>query len=644
MSWESIANKDLLSIPHSHNLSATHLLASPDGSRYLLNNTNEFCQLDESYSRLAGCGSSPDGTSLWARHGYTRSNNSVINCFLACQRSLKQFMARRKIERGLKLYEQHNQNAAVRTWRSALKSTSRREDCFQLLGYLYQAHMDWGKYREAIEFGHQQLGISEELDSPTMRAETYLNLARAHERLGGLERALSYARHSLYNECGTQCRTGGLVHLTVARVYLEMGGFSRAFEGLQGAYKIATAICDPSLELQVYVALSELYGRLQDNEKSASYASKAYDLSRSLQLGDLNSSHHRAALLRMAVALRKQGDLGDAHDYCMEATRLSMISGDQATYMRSIRIMGDIYRKKMDYDRALRQYEQAMGNSASLGDRMAQMEAMDGAARCLEALRLQQKICNCRPLEFNTRLLEVASSIGAKLLVRKIRRRLALIYRALGDEEQYNTHIRLANQTDSALGLNCGACGEVFGLEPDSLEALPCAHILHARCAQELIRRKDKGAPRACPACNKVLSSRLHLCSTNIDGSNNSSSTLNPNSLARDSILATMDSHNDLFTLQRMSNTNPSSAQVTLINNPSASIVKTCYSENTNIYGGLKQQPPQQHSNAESTSLLLANNSNSPRPVYRSNLSLASLSLRASNLTIDSSRNATSSV
>lgn len=43
-------------------------------------------------------------------------------------------------------------------------------------------------YREALEYGHRQLGISEELDSPSMRAEAYLNLARAHERLGGLER------------------------------------------------------------------------------------------------------------------------------------------------------------------------------------------------------------------------------------------------------------------------------------------------------------------------------------------------------------------------------------------------------------------------------------------------------------------------
>lgn len=63
-----------------------------------------------------------------------------------------------------------------------------------------------------------------------------------------------------------------------------MGGFSRALEGLQGSHKIAAAIGDPALELQVYVSLSELYGRLQDAEKSARYASKAYDLSRSLQV------------------------------------------------------------------------------------------------------------------------------------------------------------------------------------------------------------------------------------------------------------------------------------------------------------------------------------------------------------------------
>lgn len=39
-----------------------------------------------------------------------------------------------------------------------------------------------------------------------------------------------YARHSLYNECEAQSRNGGLVHLTVASVYLELGGFRRCLE------------------------------------------------------------------------------------------------------------------------------------------------------------------------------------------------------------------------------------------------------------------------------------------------------------------------------------------------------------------------------------------------------------------------------
>lgn len=52
-----------------------------------------------------------------------------------------------QVEQGLKLYRAHKQQAAVRKWRGALKSIRQREDKFALLGYLYQAYMDWGKYR-----------------------------------------------------------------------------------------------------------------------------------------------------------------------------------------------------------------------------------------------------------------------------------------------------------------------------------------------------------------------------------------------------------------------------------------------------------------------------------------------------------------
>ncbi|XP_071628029.1 43 kDa receptor-associated protein of the synapse homolog isoform X3 [Temnothorax longispinosus] len=467
MSWESISSRDYLGGSASHQLSATALLGSPDGSRHPL----DVCEFtEEDYRHQNGNGN----------NGHYQNGRSagagIWECLISCRKRLDQQLARRRVEQGLKLYRAHKQQAAVRKWRGALKSIRHREDKFALLGYLYQAYMDWGKYRDSIEFGNKQLCISEELDSPNMRAEAYLNLARAHERLGALDRALDYARHSLYNECD-QCATAGLVHLTVGRVHLELAGFCKALEAFQRAHKIAHSIQDPSLELQVYVGLSELFCRLQDADKSARYAARAYDLSRSLQLGDLNSRHHRAALLQMAAALRKKGELGDAHDYCSEATRLSLVSGDQASYARSIRIMGDIYRKKSDIN----------------------------------------------------------------LLVRTVRSRLSKIYGSLGDEEQKGHYERLAIAMEEDLELRCGSCNEPFGLEADSLEALPCSHILHARCAYDILKRRDKKKKRLCPDCHKSVSSRLYLHCEDPHGMN----TLNHSSLSlaslRASSLATLE-------------------------------------------------------------------------------------------------------
>ncbi|KAL4711369.1 hypothetical protein ACJJTC_019210 [Scirpophaga incertulas] len=302
--------------------------------------------------------------------------------------------------------------------------------------------------------------------------------------------ALSYARHALYNDCGGGS-TAGLVHLTVASVSLELGAFSKAMDGFQKALAAAQAHNDNSLLLQVYVGLSELWRRLRDTERAVACAARACDLGRGPNSADLNTRHHRAALLQMAAALRAR-EPGDARDYCTEALRLAAVAGDQGCYARAVRIAGDVYRRKCDIGKALRHYEVAMGAGQALGDRLAQMEAMDGAARCLEALRLQGRICNCRPLEFNTRLLEVATSVGAKMLVRRIRLRLAGIYSALGDAAG------AARVTRSALATatpRCARCRRAIGDVPAPLAALPCAHIVHHACLPESwSRRSARGA------------------------------------------------------------------------------------------------------------------------------------------------------
>lgn len=65
--------------------------------------------------------------------------------------------------------------------------------------------------------------------------------------------------------------------------------------------------------------------------------------------------------------------------------------------------------------------------------------------------------------------------------MRTVHTRLERIYAALGDEEQRDEHEKAARRLEDELELQCGACNTPFGLEADSLEALPCTHILHAR-------------------------------------------------------------------------------------------------------------------------------------------------------------------
>ncbi|KAF2902971.1 hypothetical protein ILUMI_03219 [Ignelater luminosus] len=71
----------------------------------------------------------------------------TIGCFRACRARVYHSLAKRKVEQGVRLYNKHKQQQAVKKWKSALKAIRKREDKFEVLGYLYQAYMDWGKYR-----------------------------------------------------------------------------------------------------------------------------------------------------------------------------------------------------------------------------------------------------------------------------------------------------------------------------------------------------------------------------------------------------------------------------------------------------------------------------------------------------------------
>lgn len=56
-------------------------------------------------------------------------------------------MTCRQVEQGVRLYNQQKHMAAVKKWKQALRRINKDNDRFITLGYLSQAHLDWGRYR-----------------------------------------------------------------------------------------------------------------------------------------------------------------------------------------------------------------------------------------------------------------------------------------------------------------------------------------------------------------------------------------------------------------------------------------------------------------------------------------------------------------
>lgn len=231
------------------------------------------------------------------------------------QETMGQRLARHQVERGLRLYNDQKQEEAVCLWKKSLRKITKDSERFATMGYLCQAYCDWGKYREMLDFAFQQLDIANEVDSPNMRAEAYLNLARGNERLGDYHKAVSYCRHSIYNYCD-ESRTTGYVHLCLGNAYLGFSNFYKSIECFDVALKIAREIKDCILEIQAYLGLGAVFGTLNDHEKSMRLFGKAYDLVKTVRGSGVYAKYLRLTFVTISTPLRKLGKLNDAYACC----------------------------------------------------------------------------------------------------------------------------------------------------------------------------------------------------------------------------------------------------------------------------------------------------------------------------------------
>ncbi|GAB6029808.1 hypothetical protein CHUAL_005520 [Chamberlinius hualienensis] len=355
-----------------------------------------------------------------------------FNCWtkLVSEEDMGQALARHQVERGVRLYNDQKQEAAVCKWKKSLRKITKDTERFVTLGYLCQALADWGQYREMLDLAFQQLDIANEVDSPHLRAEAYLNLAVGNQRLGDYNKAVSYCRQSIYNYCD-ESRTTGHVHLCLGHAYLGLSNFYKSIECFDVALKIAKEIRDPALEIRSYIGLGDVFGQLNDHEKSIRLYAKAYDLIKGVKTnkgmaGGCGSQSSNAGagtyakFLRLVLAsisgpLRRLGKANEAYVCTEDAMKMALRVKDKPIQAKCLSSFADIYRTKTDVDRAFSTYELAYSIMMDIGDKPGQLEVLSGMAKTLSLMTRLGRICDCKALEINDKVLEIASILGNKV-------------------------------------------------------------------------------------------------------------------------------------------------------------------------------------------------------------------------------------
>ncbi|XP_038072503.1 43 kDa receptor-associated protein of the synapse-like [Patiria miniata] len=403
--------------------------------------------------------------------------------------------AKQQIEKGLKLYNNTKQEQAVRKWKAALgKVGDKKRLRFILLGHLALAYGDWGDYREMLGYSVQQIDIANELDELELRAEAYLNLARANEKLCEYHKAMSYARHSMNNTASQEDPLVGPIHLCLGNANLGFGHFQQALENFDKALKMAIKIGDRGLECNTYGDLAEVYISLKDYDKALRYTVKASELVR-CRGQEWSPKLRTVVQLNLATPYRKLGKMDLAMDYCEEAMKMALQLNDRAIQARCLCIFADIHRKRGDCERAYPRYESSLSIAVEAGDRLGQLQVLSGMAKTLVLMKQFQ-----RALDVNTQALDIATSIGNKMSMLRSHWLMHQLYRALGNPKASQQHASAFDGYLRDLSLYCGVCHEVMGSRHDSLNVLTCCHIFHARCAET-----SSFKARGCPNCKKVL-------------------------------------------------------------------------------------------------------------------------------------------
>nr|XP_033783741.1 43 kDa receptor-associated protein of the synapse isoform X2 [Geotrypetes seraphini] len=391
-----------------------------------------------------------------------------------------QDQTKQQIEKGLYLYQSNQTEKALQIWMKVLDKTTHPTGRFRVLGCLITAHSEMGRYKDMLKFAVIQIDTAREMEDPDYLTESYLNLARSNEKLCEFHKTISYCKTCL-NMQGTtvSLQLNGQVCLSMGNAYLGLSNFQKALECFEKALRYAHNNDDKMLECRVCCSLGGFYSQLKAAELVNDYG-KGWSL-----------KYRAMSQYHMAVAYRKLGRLTDAMECCEESMKIALQHGDRPLQALCLLCFADIHRSHNDPEKAFPRYDSSMSIMTEIGNRLGQIQAMLGMAKCCLIQKEQDKA-----LGIVQKAQELAEAVGNKLSMLKIHCLSEGIYRTKEQQQELRAHVVRFHECVEEMELYCGMCGESIGEKNNQLQALPCSHFFHLKCLHT-------NGTRGCPNCRR---------------------------------------------------------------------------------------------------------------------------------------------
>lgn len=230
--------------------------------------------------------------------------------------------AKRKVDKGTRLYADQKFDAATTEWKSALRRMTKKEklpEKFNTLNLLCMVYFDMGKYREVVVCANQQL---EMLNSKTMcnnidfLQEAYFNLARGYEKLSEFKKSISYAKNCVVKEASNENagEIKSFATICLAKAYHGLSDFYNAINNFDTVLSRSEKAPSLHMKFLVFESLGQLFSKIKDYETAHLYYDRCLDIIQ--QDATTLSKYRRRIQSQIALPLLHMGHFNDAMEQC----------------------------------------------------------------------------------------------------------------------------------------------------------------------------------------------------------------------------------------------------------------------------------------------------------------------------------------